>query len=98
MPFFDHPVKNKQEVYEKLIEMSKSDDYTAGNLFDFPYHQNYYKHIGADLSRQTNTNIHQQTIFTGTLEIDDDVTMFSIAGKEQKAILLFSLDSLVVPE
>ena len=25
-PFFDQPVKNKQETYEKLIEMSKNDD------------------------------------------------------------------------
>ena len=51
-PFFDQPVKNKQEVYEKLIEMSKNDDYTTGNLLDFRYHQNYYKLIGIDLSRQ----------------------------------------------
>ena len=32
--------------------MSKNDDYTTGNLLDFPYHQNYYKVIGIDLSRQ----------------------------------------------
>ena len=25
-PFFDQPVKNKQEAYEKLIEMSRNDD------------------------------------------------------------------------
>ena len=34
-PFFDQPVKNKQEAYEKLIEMSRSDDYTTGDLLDF---------------------------------------------------------------
>ena len=28
-PFFDQPVKKKQEAYEKLIEMSKYDDYTT---------------------------------------------------------------------
>ena len=28
-PFFDQPVKNKQKAYEKLIEMSKNDDYTT---------------------------------------------------------------------
>ena len=55
-PFFHQPVKNKQ-VYEKLIEMSRNDDYTTGNLLGFLYHQNYYKLIGIDLSRQTNTNI-----------------------------------------
>ena len=56
-PFFDHAVKNKQEAYEKLIEMSKNYDCATGNLLDFSYHQNYYKLIGIDLSRQTNTNI-----------------------------------------
>ena len=25
-PFSDQPVKNKQEAYEKLIEMSRNDD------------------------------------------------------------------------
>ena len=41
--FFDHPVKSEQEAYEKLIEMSRNDDYTTGNLLDFSYHQNWYK-------------------------------------------------------
>ena len=26
-PFFDQPVKDKQEPYEKLVEMSRNDDY-----------------------------------------------------------------------
>ena len=34
-PFFDQPVKNKQESYEKLIVMSKNNDYTTGNLLDY---------------------------------------------------------------
>ena len=29
-PVFDHSVKNKQEAYEKLVERSRSDDYTTG--------------------------------------------------------------------
>ena len=36
-PFFDQPEKHK-EVYEKLIEMSKNDEYTRGNVLDFSYH------------------------------------------------------------
>ena len=27
-PFFDQPVINKKKAYEKLIEMSRNDDYT----------------------------------------------------------------------
>ena len=56
-PFFDQPVKSKQGAYEKLVKMSRNDDYTTGNLLKFSYHQNYYKLIGIDLSRQTNASI-----------------------------------------
>ena len=56
-PFFDQPVKNKLEANEKLVEMSRNNDYTTGNLSDYLYHQNYCKLIGIDLSRQTNTTI-----------------------------------------
>ena len=31
-PFFDQPVKNKQEAFEELIEMSRNDDYTTRNF------------------------------------------------------------------
>ena len=61
-PMFDQPVKSKQEAYEKLIEMSRNDDYTTGDLLDYLYHQKYYKLIGIDLSRQTNTSIPQKLI------------------------------------
>ena len=37
-PFFDQPVKKKQEEYEKLIEISRNNGYTTGNLLDFSYH------------------------------------------------------------
>ena len=63
-PFFDQPVKTKQETYEKLIEMSINDDNATGNLLDYLYHQNYYNLIGIDLLRQTNTNIYQQINLT----------------------------------
>ena len=43
-------------------------DYTTGNTLDFSYHQNYYKVIGINLSRQTNTSIPEQINFTGKLE------------------------------
>ena len=32
--FFEIPVKNKEEAYEQIIEMSKNNDYTTGNLLD----------------------------------------------------------------
>ena len=62
------------------------------------YHQKYYKLISTDLSKQTNTVITQQINFTGKLEEDDVAAMFFITEKLQKAILNFSLDSLIVTE
>ena len=58
-PFFDHPVKSKQEMYEKPIEISRNDDYTIGNLLEYLHHQIYYELVGIDLSRQKNTGIPQ---------------------------------------
>ena len=83
-PFFGQPVKNKPEAYEKLVEMSRKDDCTTGNLLDYLYHQKYYKLIGTDFSRQTNTSIPQQINLVGTLEEDDGLTMFFIAKKQKK--------------
>ena len=64
---------------------------------DYLYHQKYYKLIGIDLSRPTNTNIPQQINFVGKLE-DDDAKVFFITEKQQKTVLNFSLDPLIVTE
>ena len=50
--FFNVPVKNKEEAYEKIIEMSKNNDYTTGNPLDDEYFSKHYKLIAIDLSRQ----------------------------------------------
>ena len=47
-PFFDQTIENKQEAYERLVEMSRNDNYTTGNLLDYSYHPNYYKLIRTD--------------------------------------------------
>ena len=36
--FFDQPAKNRQEAYEKLLEMSRNNNYAKGNLLDYLYH------------------------------------------------------------
>ena len=51
--------------------MSRNDDYITENLLDYSYHQNYYKLVCDDLSRQANTSTPQQINFTGKLEEDD---------------------------
>ena len=91
-------MKNKQEPYEKPIEIKRNYDYTTGSLLDYLYHQKYYKLIGIDLCRQNNISMPQQINFVGKLEEDDGTKMFFIAEKQQKIILIFSLDSLAVSE
>ena len=66
------------------------------NLLDYLYHQIYYNLIGIDVSEQL--NIAQQINFLGKLEEDDGATIFFVSEKQQKAILNFSLDSLLVTE
>ena len=46
------------------------------NFLDYLYHQNYYKLIGINLSRQTSTSIPQQINFVEKLEEDDGAKMF----------------------
>ena len=43
--FFDLPVKNEKEADEKIIEMSKNNDYTTGKLLDFVYFKENYRLI-----------------------------------------------------
>ena len=40
--FFDQPVKNKQKLYEKLVEMLRNDDYKTGKLLDYLFDTNWY--------------------------------------------------------
>ena len=65
--FFYLPVKNKEEAYEKIIEMSWNNDYTTGNFFDFAYFKENYRLIAIDLSKQTKLKDPQQISFIGKL-------------------------------
>ena len=78
--------------------MSRNDDYTTRHLLDYLYRQKYYKLVGIDLSRQTNTSIPQQINFVGKLDEYDGAKMFFIAEKQQETNLKFYLDSLIVIE
>ena len=51
--FFDLSVKNEEEANEKIIEMSRNNDYTTGNLLYFAYFKENYRLIAIDLSKQT---------------------------------------------
>ena len=34
LAFFDLPIKNDEEAYEKIIDISRNNEYTTGNLLD----------------------------------------------------------------
>ena len=46
------PVKNKEGAYEKIMSISKNNDYTTDNLTDNGYFSKHYKLIAIDLSKQ----------------------------------------------
>ena len=50
--FFDLPIKTEEEAYEKIIDISRNNEYTTGNLLDYDYFKRYYKLIAIDLSKQ----------------------------------------------
>ena len=72
LAFFDLPIKTEEEAYEKIIDISKNDEYTTGNLLDYDYFRNYYKLIAIDLSKQQvlqeNKDLIQQINFIGRLD------------------------------
>ena len=75
-------LKKKQDAYEKLVEISRKDDYTTGSLLDYLYHQKYSKVIDIDLSRKTNVRIPQQ--LHRKISGNDDATMSFIAENHKK--------------
>ena len=71
LAFFDLPIKTEEEAYEKIIDISRNNEYTTGNLLDYDYFKKYYKLIAIDLSKQQvleeNEDLIQQINFTGRL-------------------------------
>ena len=91
--FFDLPIKTEEEAYEKIIDISRNNEYTTGNLLDYDYFKNHYKLIAIDLSKQQvleeNEDLIQQINFIGRLEKKADVFII-IKKKKENTILEFS--------
>ena len=92
LAFFDLPIKNEEEAYKKIIDISKNDEYTTGNLLDYDYFKKYYKLIAIDLSKQQalqeNEDLIQQINFVGRIE--EAANIFIITEKKEHTILEFS--------
>ena len=76
--FFDLPVKNAEEAYEKIIDMSNNNDCTTGNLLDFAYYKKNYRLIAIDLSKQTKIKDPQQINFIGRLSRNTAATNYKL--------------------
>ena len=81
--FFDLPVKNEEEAYEKIIDMSNNSDYTTGNLLDFTYYKKHYRLIEVDLSKQTKLKDPQKINFIAKLLRNTGATMSFIIEKSE---------------
>ena len=92
LAFFDLPIKTKEEAYEKIIDISRNNEFTTGNLLDYDYCKKHYKLIAIDLSKQQvlqeNEDLIQQINFIGRLE--EAANVFIIIEKKENTILKFS--------
>ena len=92
LAFFDLPIKTEEEAYEKIIDISRNNEYTTGNLLDYDYFKEHYKLIAIDLSKQQvlqeNEDLMQQINFIGRLE--EAANVFIIIEKKENTILEFS--------
>ena len=91
LSLFDLPVKNEEEAYEKIIEISRNSEYNTRNLLDYDYFKKFYRLIAIEWSKQQvlqeNKNLIQQINFTGRLE--EEAAVFIIIEKKEETILEF---------
>ena len=91
--FFDLPVKNEEEAFEKIID---NNDYTTGNLLDYAYYKKHYKLIAIDLSKQTKLKDPQEINFIEKLSRNTEATMFFIIERSEETTFSFSQNSVTI--
>ena len=87
--FFDSPVKIDEEAYEKIIEISKNNDYTTDNLLDLAYFRENYRLIAIDLSKPIKLKDPQKSNFIGKLEDQNNEATISSLKNREKLLLNF---------
>ena len=89
------PVKDAEEAYEKIIEISNNNDYTAGNLLNFAYFKNHYKLIAVGLSKQTKLKDPQPTTNWKAVK-NTGATFLFIVEKSEETTFKFSRNSVTI--
>ena len=90
------PVKDEEEAYEKIIDMSNNNDYITGILLDFGYFKKNYKLIAIDFSKQTKLKDPQQISFIGRLLNTRGATTFFMIEKSEETTFSFSQNSFTI--
>ena len=92
LSFFSMPIKTEEEAYEKIIDISRNNEYTTGNLLDYGYFKKHYKLIAIDLSKQqvlqAKEDLIQQINFIG--RSTEAANVFIIIEKKENTTSEFS--------
>ena len=80
-PFYEIPIKNKEETYIAITELIRNDLLRTGNEFDFHYFCEHHKLIAIDLSKQKSDLKNQKINFIGRLEQNTTI-LFIVEEKE----------------
>ena len=93
-PFYEIPIKNKEEIYKAITELIRNSNFTTRNSLNYEYFSTHYKLIATDLSKQLSNFENQQINFIGKLK--QNATIFFIIEEKHKTRLEFLGNSLSI--
>ena len=93
-PFYETPIKNKNETCKAIPELIRNDLLRTGNKFNFEYFYEHCKLIAIDLSKQISDLRNQLVNFIGRLE--QNATIFFIVEEKETTGLKFLQNSLTI--
>ena len=76
-PFYEIPIKNKEEPYKAITKLIRNGDFPTGNLLGCQYFRTHYRLIAIDLSKQRSEFENQQINFIGKLEENPAILFFN---------------------
>ena len=93
-PFYDVPIKNKEQTYKAITELINHENYTTGDSLTYEYFYNTYKLIAIGLSRQNSEFKNQQINFVGKLE--QNAVIFFITEESLTTGINFEQNTLTI--
>ena len=93
-PFYEIPIKIKEETYKAITEIVRNDLLRTRNEFNVEYFCEHYKLIAIDLSKQKSDLKNQQINFIGRLE--QNATIIFIVEEKGTTGLKFLQNSLAI--